>query len=559
MKRLPKIRPSSPGPAQCSPGIRGLDDIADGGQPRGPLTISGVDKTENTERDICASELSYRRLFEAARDGILILDFATGRIFDVNPFLVNLLGFSRSEIVGKTVGQVSPFHNLASNQAMWERLQQQGYVRYEDLPLETKDGRRIAVEFVSNVYQAGDKKVVQCNIRDIRARKQTEERLKASFKEINDLRSALDEHAIVAITDPQGKIAFVNDKFCAISKYARQELLGQDHRIVNSGHHPKEFMRDLWAAIRRGRVWHGEIKNKAKDGSFYWVATTIVPFLDAQGQPRQYVAIRTDITGRKVVEAKLLLLNAQLEQRVADRTAQLQAANREPEAFSDSVSHDLRAPLRHIDGFAHCLAKAAGPALPEKERHYLAEILDSVKQMGSLIDHLLHFSRAGRTELRLQPVDLARLVHEARNQFESESNGRDIRWKQGALLEVQGDEAMLRQVMLNLLSNALKYTRPRRPAEIEIGCDGSNPAETIVFVRDNGVGFDMAFADKLFGVFQRLHSSEEFEGTGIGLASVRRIIARHGGRTWAEGKVNAGATFYFSLPKINPPPDANGI
>ena len=298
----------------------------------------------------------------------MILDADTGRINDVNPFLIKLLGFSHSEMIGKTVGELSPFKDVVSNQAMLERLQQYGYVRYEDLPLETRDGRHIAVEFVSNVYQAGDQKVIQCNVRDITERKRTEDQLRASFKEIGDLKSALDEHAIMAITDPQGKITYVNDKFCAISKYSREELLGQDHRIINSGYHPKAFIRELWTTIAHGKVWKGEFKNKAKDGSFYWVDTTIVPFLNEQGKPRQYVAIRTDITERKAARGEdHRQLNVELEQRVVERTAQLQAANKELEAFSYSVSHDLRAPLRHVLGFVELLRKDAGPALSKKQ------------------------------------------------------------------------------------------------------------------------------------------------------------------------------------------------
>jgi two-component system sensor histidine kinase/response regulator len=231
------------------------------------------------------------------------------------------------------------------------------------------------------------------------------------------------------------------------------------------------------------------------------------------------------------------------------RTLALEAANKELEAFSYSVSHDLRTPVRHIDGFAELLEKHGYERLDDEGRRYLKKISRSAKQMGLLIDDLLAFSRMGRAELHRTTVNLDRLVRDVVHDLQQDTDGRTIAWTIGSLPDIKGDPAMLRQVLINLIANAVKYTRPREQARIEIGCDTGAQNETVIFVRDNGVGFDMQHAGKLFGVFQRLHSAKQFEGTGIGLANAYRIIARHGGHTWGEGKVNEGATFFFSLPQ----------
>jgi len=354
----------------------------------------------------------------------------------------------------------------------------------------------------------------------------------------------------VIITDRSGGFLWVNPAFTMLTGYTPEEVMGANPRILKSGQQSAEFYGEFWKTILSGRAWQGEFINRRKDGRIYINEETVTPVRLHGGEITHFVGVMQDVTDRKQAESQIRQLNEQLEERVRWRTSELESANRELEAFAYSVSHDLRAPLRHINGFLDLLSKTALPALSDEERHYLKQVADSARQMDRLIDDLLLFSRMGQAVLRPERIDLNRLLEEALAQVEPEAKDRAIQWTKRSLPAVLADLSMLRQVFVNLLSNSVKYTRPRSPAEIEIGTCETEAHEVILFVRDNGVGFDMRYADKLFGVFQRLHSSSDFEGTGIGLANVRRIILRHGGRTWAEGKPNGGATVYFSLPKL---------
>jgi light-regulated signal transduction histidine kinase (bacteriophytochrome) len=292
---------------------------------------------------------------------------------------------------------------------------------------------------------------------------------------------------------------------------------------------------------------HDELTFIRKDGSLFDAEATSTAFKNAEGQDRVSVFIR-DITDRKKAEEEIKQLTQNLEQKVQERTAQLQAVNHELEAFSYSVSHDLRAPLRAMNGFANILEEDYGQLLDAEGKHAISRITHNVNRMGRLIDDMLTFSRFGRAEIVFSNIVMTDLVQQVMNELLALETTRSIEIDLKKLPKARADVNMLRQVWVNLISNAIKYTGKKPEAQIEIG-GYETELDTVYYIKDNGSGFNQEYAHKLFGVFQRLHGTTEFEGTGVGLATCKRIIERHGGRVWAEGEKDIGATFYFSLPK----------
>jgi PAS domain S-box-containing protein len=352
-------------------------------------------------------------------------------------------------------------------------------------------------------------------------------------------------HDTIIARDMSDSITFWNRGAEELYGWPWQEVIGKNSQQLLQVECPIP-LEDIRAELLRTGRWEGELRKKKADGSGVVVASRWSLHKDEIGRPLAILETNNDISERKRREEEIRKLNEEL----GKRTTELEASNKELEAFAYSVSHDLRAPLRHMVGFTELLQKNVSSILDEKSLRYMTTILEAAKRMGALIDDLLSFSRIGRAETRQRMVSLEDLVKEVLSELLRETGGRNISWRIDPLPDTYGDRSMLRLALVNLISNALKFTRTRPQAVIEIGCLDNKEDGVVVFVRDNGVGFDMKYAHKLFGVFQRLHQSRTFEGTGIGLATVQRIIQRHGGSVWAEGMVDQGATFFFSVPNL---------
>lgn len=355
------------------------------------------------------------------------------------------------------------------------------------------------------------------------------------LQEAHMMEHALDAHTIIAITNKQGKILHVNNKFCHVSKYSREELLGQDHRIVNSGHHSKAFMSHLWQTIAHGAIWKSQIKNRAKDGSFYWVDTTIVPFLDETGKVYQYVAIRTEITGHK-----------QLEQEMSAKVAELARSNDELAQFAYIVTHDLQEPIRAIAGFVQLLKRRYHDQLDDKANEYIRHSLEGTKRMQMFIDGLLAYSQVNADQ-SFVTVDCEATLNTVLTNLSVTIGETQAVITNDPLPKVAGVSFQLMQLFGNLISNALKFQSQQTP-RIHISVE-SKTDKYVFSIADNGIGIEAQYKTRIFRVFQRLHTRKEYPGTGVGLAICKKIVGHHNGEIWVESKLGEGTTFYFTIQK----------
>ncbi len=485
-------------------------------------------------------------------DAAIIGKDLRGKVVSWNYGAERMFGYSGVEMIGQDIARILSPDRPDEEVRIVEAIRQGNTRHFETVRLR-KDGTPVEVSLIASPIRnpAGEILGISSIARDITETKRAERQLQESGARLAGIiESAMD--AIISV-DSEQRVTVFNAAAERMFRCKAAEALGRPLDDFIPAQFRASHRKDVEEFGRTGTTSRamGHLRPLSAlraDGEEFPIEASISQ-ADVAGQ-KMFTVILRDITERQRAQEEIRRMNLELEDRVRARTAELTTANRELEAFTYSVAHDLRAPLRHIDAFSKILLEEYAANLPEEARRYLNTISNGSQHMSQLVDDLLNLARVGRQELKRQPVGLDRLLGEVVQGLKSETIGREIDWRIHPLPAVDCDPGLMKQVFANLLSNALKYSRPRARAVIEVGTLDSN-GDTTIFVRDNGVGFNMKYADKLFGVFQRLHRAEEFEGTGVGLATVERIVRKHGGRVWAEGAVGKGAAFYFTLPNAS--------
>ena len=495
-----------------------------------------ISSRKQDEEMLGQSETRYRRLFESAKDGILILNALSGQIEDVNPYLCQLLGYSHNELLGKELWEIGVFKNIANSKEAFIELQDKKYIRFEDMPLQTKTGQVVNVEFVSNVYLVDKKKVIQCNIRDITQRLQAE-------KEIHTLGKAIEQGpSSIVITDAEGKIEFVNKKFTEMTLYHLQEVKGKKPRVFNPGRLPENEFTELWETLKEGLTWEGEALNRRKDNTYFWEKVSISALKNANGTITNYILIQNDISEKK--QAMIDLIQAKEK---AEESERLKIA------FLANMSHELRTPLNSIIGFSELMAE---PDFDSTQLLHFSQIIyNSGNKLLSIISDIMDLSKIEAGEIQIHPLRLCvnHLIRGLHKEylFKAIEKGIELRIDLSGTKEllIESDENKLRQILINFITNAIKFTNR---GFVTIGAKAKK--EFIEFyVQDTGIGIPAEFQDHLFERFRQVESAytRKHGGNGLGLAISKALVEILGGEVWMETEMGKGSTFYFSIPLSN--------
>ena len=493
-----------------------------------------------SEAALTISETRYRRLFETAKDGILILDGETGKIMDVNPFLIKMLGYSHEEFIEKEVWEIGLFRDIIPNHDKFLELQQKEYVRYEDLPLETADGRRIEVEFISNVYTVDRQKVIQCNIRDISARKQAE-------KQVKLLSRAVEQSPVsIVITNKEGNIEYANPKFREITGYTTNELNSNNPRILQSGEHSKDFYADLWDTILSGREWHGEFHNKKKNGDSYWEDAIISSIVDHDGRISWFVGVKLDITEKRNMMTDLVAAKEKAEE-----------SDRLKSAFLANMSHEIRTPMNGILGFAGLLKE---PGLSgEEQQKYIRIIEKSGARMLNIINDIVSISKieSGQMDVAISETNVNDQLEFLYTFFRPETQQKGIllfcqKSLPASEVIINTDREKLYAILTNIIKNAIKFSDR---GTIDFGytlqpAGSAGSAMLEFYVKDTGIGIPKSRQEAIFDRFVQADIGDRraFQGAGLGLSIAKAYVEMLGGTIRVDSEEGKGSCFYFTIP-----------
>jgi PAS domain S-box-containing protein len=511
-----------------------------------------ITERKQAEEALKESEEKFSKAFQSNAVLMAISSIEEGTFLEINDIFCQKLGYERHEVLGKTSKELTLFPDYRQREEVAQIVREKGYARNCEVLIQTKNGNLLYGLFSADIIYLKEKPYLLTVMNDITEQKRAEEALKESelnYRTVADL-----TYAWEFWVNPDGSMQYVSPSCERITGYTaedmienpdlRKEIMTEETRV--------DWEEHKRIALEELGVHEVTFAIKRKDGETRWIEHLCQPVTDEDGTYLGIRASNRDITERKQAEEEIRKLNEELEQRVIDRTTRLKATNEELEAFSYSISHDMRAPLRAINGFSALLKDEYGELLDEKGNRYLDTLQSSTLRMDRLINDLLSLSRLGRRDISLQPINITAMVKKVFSDQIKDEVDRVFDLQVADCPIVEADSRLVEILVTNLLSNAIKFTRGRDPAVIEFGRLEKDD-ESIYFVKDNGIGFDMDYAEKLFNPFQRLHTEREFEGTGIGLAIVRRIVRRHGGRVWVEAELDKGATFFFTLEdnKIN--------